>query len=145
MSRRSLSLFAGVLAFIALLWPKSPPRTSASSFEGSRSRMGMDREAKRTDITIEAVKQQITLASAIIGAIVALANKHDPIWQVLPYALAPFALSVIGGIFALLTIPFALYGEGDPFAAREVRVAGVLQAVLFCVGIVLMVALLAIC
>lgn len=123
---------------------KSTPRQALEAKSGAvRSSAPMDRESKRIDITIEAVKQQITLASAIIGALVALASKHDPVWALLPYALAPFALSVIGGIFALLTIPFALYGDGDPFAARGVRFAGVFQAALFCVGIVLLVVVLA--
>jgi len=102
----------------------------------------MDREEKRLEITLEAVKQQLTLASGIVAGVVALGNDKAGFWHLIPWALTPFVLSILGGAFVLLTLPMALYGTGDPLAARGVRVAGVLQLATFIIGIIALVAVI---
>ena len=65
---------------------------------------------------------------------IALANTQDPFWSVLPIGLAPFVLSLICGLLVMLSIPYWLYGTGDPLARSGVRIAGIIQAFSFLLG-----------
>ena len=104
----------------------------------------MNREEKRLDIAIEAVKQQITLATAIIGASLAFSNqlsgaKQGKIWNLLPIAFAPLTVSIICGVLALMSISYYLNKEGDPLSQKGVQKLGIFQNAAFLISIVLMV------
>lgn len=104
----------------------------------------MEREEKRLDIALEAIKQQITLATAIIGASLAFSNQlkgasQGRIWALLPFAFAPLGLSVIAGVLTLMGIAYNLGHAGDPLASPGVRLLGVLQNAAFLLAVVLMV------
>lgn len=104
----------------------------------------MNREEKRLDLAVEAVKQQITLATAIIGASLAFSSqlsgaRQGRIWNLLPIAFAPLAVSIVCGVLALMSIAFYLSKQGDPLEKRSVRQLGVVQNLGFLLAIVLMV------
>jgi hypothetical protein len=108
----------------------------------------VDREEKRLDLATEAIKQQITLATAIIGATVAFSGqltgiKQGKIWNLLPLAFAPLALSIICGVLALMSIAFHLAKEGDPLGKTGVRRLGMAQNVTFLLAMVMMVFIVA--
>src|SRR5574341_23256 len=107
----------------------------------------MDREEKRLDIALEAIKQQITLATGILGATLAFSNqlkdaRQGRMWKLLPYAFTPLAVSIICGVFALMSISYHLRKEDDPLAQGNVRAAGVLQNTTFLIAIVAMVVII---
>ena len=109
----------------------------------------MDRAEKRLDIALEAIKQQITLATGILGATLAFSHqlteaRQGRVWKLLPYAFTPLAVSIICGVFALMSISYHLRENHDPLTQSNVRVAGVLQNVTFLIAIVAMVIVIAI-
>jgi hypothetical protein len=92
----------------------------------------MDAAEKRLEIAVEAVKQQITLATAILAALLALSDKVKPtIVPQLWIALVPLSFSVLMGVLVLLSISFYLAPRQDPFQERGVRVLGTLQCLSF--------------
>jgi hypothetical protein len=106
------------------------------------------REEKRLDIAVESVKQQITLATAIIGASLAFSGqltevKKGKIWALLPLAFTPLALSIICGILLLMSISFYLGTDQDPLQQKLVRRLGILQNATFIISIILMVIVIA--
>jgi hypothetical protein len=108
----------------------------------------MNREEKRLDLAVEAVKQQITLATAIIGASLAFSSqlsgvKQGKIWDLLPFAFAPLALSIICGVLALMSIAFHLSKDGDPLNKRGVRQLGMVQNLGFLLSVIIMVFIVA--
>lgn len=108
----------------------------------------MDRAEKRLEITLEAVKQQITLAAGIIGATLAFSGqvtgaRQGRIWDLLPYAFAPLALSIISGVLALMSIAYHLRGQKDPLAQSGVRLSGIVQNLAFLIAIVAMILVIA--
>lgn len=99
----------------------------------------MDRDQKRLDLATEAVKQQITLATAIIGATLAFSEKVTGATQdLLALVFAPLVLSVISGVLTLMSISYHLKGSGDPLSPWRVRILGVTQNLGFLLAIVLM-------
>ena len=108
----------------------------------------MDRAEKRLDLAVEAIKQQITLATGILGATLAFSNqvtgiRQGHVWGLLPYAFTPLAVSIICGVVALMGIAFHLRGEKDPLSQSNVRWAGMLQNVSFLIAVVAMVVVIA--
>jgi len=109
----------------------------------------MDRAEKRLDIALEAIKQQITLATGILGATLAFSHqlteaRQGHVWKLLPYAFAPLAVSIICGVFALMSISYHLKKNDDPLAQSNVRLAGIFQNITFLIAIVGMVVVIAI-
>ncbi|NEP19723.1 MAG: hypothetical protein F6J97_23015 [Leptolyngbya sp. SIO4C1] len=109
----------------------------------------MNRQEKGLDLAVESVRQQITLASAIIAATLAFSDQlqdtmQGRVWTMLPYAFAPLALSIICGVLALMSISFHLCKNRDPMPQSEVRLFGVCQNLSFMlsvIGLVLIVAI----
>lgn len=92
----------------------------------------MDPVEKRVDIAVEAVKQQITLATAILAALLALSEKIKPsIVSQLWLALVPLSFSILMGVLALLSISFYMAPSTDPFRQTGVRILGSLQCLSF--------------
>jgi hypothetical protein len=108
----------------------------------------MGRAEKRLDIALEAVKQQIGLATAIIGVTLAFSDqltdaRQGQVWKLLPYAVAPLAVSVVCGVFTLMSIAYHLRGQADPLGHRDVRISGVSQNITFLFAVVAMVYVIA--
>lgn len=108
----------------------------------------MNRPEKRLEIALEAIKQQITLATGILGVTLAFSDqvtgaRQGRVWSLLPYAFAPLAVSIICGVYSLMSISYHLRGEKDPLVQGGVRVAGILQNVTFLIAIVAMVVVIA--
>ena len=106
------------------------------------------REEKRLDLAVESVKQQITLATAIIGASLAFSGqltevKKGKIWALLPFAFAPLALSIICGVLLLMSISFYLGTEQDPLQQNLVKRLGMVQNAAFILSVILMVIVIA--
>src|ERR1700747_2459138 len=104
----------------------------------------MEKNEKKLDLTTEAVKQQITLASATITFVLAFAkNIADatgrPLWKYVPWALAPFALAVAFGVVVLMSLAYYLPKMDDAVKARPVRILGALQNLSFITATVIMV------
>lgn len=108
----------------------------------------MDREEQRLELATESVKQQITLATAIIGATLAFSGqlsgaRQGAIWDLLPVAFVPLAVSIVCGVLTLMSLAFHLGKDGDPLATKDVRVLGALQNAVFMVSVLLMVGIIA--
>jgi hypothetical protein len=108
----------------------------------------MDKLEKRTDLAIESVKQQITLATAIIGASIAFSDqlsgaRGGKIWSLLPFVLTPLAISIVCGVLLLMSISFYLGTDDDPLTQKPVRGLGMAQNAAFILSIVLMVGAIA--
>ena len=108
----------------------------------------MDRLEKRLEIAVEAVTQQITLATGIIGATLAFSDqvtgaRQGKVWELLPYAFAPLAFSIICGVLSLMAIAFHLRASPDPLSETGVRLSGALQNLMFVIAIVGMVFVIA--
>lgn len=105
----------------------------------------MDNKEKAVDTASESIKQQITIASAVIGGTVAFASSLNeaavvPIWRQLPWALIPLVLAVAFGVAALQCLAFELKAENPtPLSASMVRCFGVLQNIAFVVGFIALV------
>jgi hypothetical protein len=104
----------------------------------------MDREEKRLEVALDVIRQQIALATAIIGAVVAFADPiakagDGKLWRMLPWALTPLVVSIVLGVIALMGIGFHLKRPGDPLAKRGVRLSGMVQNVSFLVAMILLV------
>ena len=103
----------------------------------------MDPVEKRVDIAVEAVKQQITLATAILAALLAFSEKVKPaIVGQLWLALAPLSLSILTGVLVLLSISFYMTPSTDPFRQVGVRVLGSVQCLSFLASVFVMVYLI---
>ena len=104
----------------------------------------MSTAEKALETALEAVKQQITLATAVIGAALAFSDQLTTLRQqalltLLPWAFGLLGLSVIFGIFALMAISFELRrGKSDPFGVKGVRLSGGLQNVTFMIAMALL-------
>lgn len=103
----------------------------------------MDAKEKQLEIAVNAVEQQITLATVIIGACLALSDqltgvKQGRVWDLLPIAFAPLAASVVFGILLLQSISFDLGKEREPFKQGLVRGFGIAQNVTFMLSVCLM-------
>ncbi len=94
----------------------------------------MDREEKRFDIAMEAVKQQIALASVIITVLSALLVSKEATFQI-SASFFLFLACILSGVVLLMTIPYVLYSKDDPFGSTSVRVLGAVQSLLFFIGI----------
>ena len=108
----------------------------------------LDHMEKRLDIATEAVKQQIALATGIIGATLAFTDqvktvRQGGVWDMLPYAFAPLAASIVCGVFTLMSIAYHLKNGGDPLTHRDVRIVGVLQNITFLGAVIAMVFVIA--
>jgi len=101
-------------------------------------------EEKAVETALEAIKQQITLSSAVVGGTVAFASSLkeasvQSIWEQLPWALVPFAIAIVFGVIALQSISFELKEGRLPFGSRIVRVSGIIQNLSFLWGFVALV------
>lgn len=99
---------------------------------------------KAVDLASESIKQQITIAAAIIGGTIAFAGnlkeaEVQAIWHKLPPALTMFGLVVLFGVIALQSLAWELKENADPFKAFLVRYCGALQNILFVGGFVALV------
>ncbi len=96
------------------------------------------------ETALEAVKQQITLATAVVGAALAFTDQIDTLKRqaalsALPWAFGLLGGSVIFGIMALMAISYQLRrGKTDPFAVGGVRLAGASQNLSFMLAIALL-------
>lgn len=102
------------------------------------------RQEKRLDLAVESVKQQITLATAVIGASLAFSGQlkgvsQGKVWDLLPIAFAPLAFSIVCGVLLLMSISFYLGTEADPLQQSTVRKLGVAQNAAFILSVILMV------
>ena len=104
----------------------------------------MSTAEKALETALEAVKQQITLATAVIGAALAFSDQlgvlqQQAVLSVLPWAFGLLGGSVIFGIFALMAISYELRrGKADPFGVKGVRLSGGLQNVTFMIAMALL-------
>ena len=96
----------------------------------------MDKEEKRTDIAVEAVKQQITISAAVIAFVATLAGSDTALRNNIEWVIVPFLISICSGVFALLSISWGLYSDDDTFSLGMVRLFGTLQAMVFIIGLV---------
>ena len=104
----------------------------------------MDRDEKQIDLAKEAITQQITLATALVGAVIAFADSikdvaQGAIWVRLPLALVPLGISVVCGVLALQAIAFCVTGSGRPLSKWSVRICGIVQNVSFLLEICVLV------
>ncbi len=96
---------------------------------------------KAFETALEAVKQQITLATAVVGAALAFTDQIDALKRqaalsALPWAFGLLGSSVIFGIIALMAISYQLRGgKTDPFGVGGVRLAGACQNLSFMIAI----------
>jgi hypothetical protein len=109
----------------------------------------MDLKEKQLDFAKEAITQQITLATAVIGASLAFSDQiakvqEGRIWELLPYSFAPLALSIVAGVLALLALSYELGKGADPFRRSGVRLLGVIQNFMFLASMVGMVIIIAV-
>lgn len=104
-----------------------------------------DRNRQRLDIALEAIKQQITLSTAIVAAMLAfsgeIAKNSGFVWGLMLFVLVPFGACIVIGVLALMSISYHLEGEDDPLTAPLVRCFGMLQNVFFIVGVIAMIVL----
>src|SRR5262245_16225308 len=101
----------------------------------------MDLVEKGLETATEAVKQQITIASAVIGGTIAFAGSlkeesMKPIWSQLPWALVAFAVVIAAGIVALQSIAYELKQGRNPYKAIVVRGSGIVQNLAFLWGFI---------
>jgi hypothetical protein len=108
----------------------------------------MDKEhEKQLDIAVESVKQQITLASALLAAALAFANQlkdglQTRAWSRLPWIAAPLALAIVFGVLCLMSLSYYLTRSVNPMGERGVRLLGGLQNLSFIAAALLSVWLL---
>lgn len=95
----------------------------------------MDKEEKRIEIAVDAVKQQITISAAVIAFVATLAGTGSDLREKLAWVMVPLLISITCGVFTLLAIPWALYSDHDPFSQVIVRAFGVIQPMAFIVGL----------
>jgi hypothetical protein len=109
----------------------------------------MDQVEKRLDIACNAIEQQITLATALLGVALAFSDqlsaaRQGRVWELLPWAFVPLAVSISSGVLALMSISYHLRDDSDPIAQRDVRIAGIVQNATFLLSIILVVGVIAI-
>jgi hypothetical protein len=95
---------------------------------------------KALEAGLEAVKQQITLATALIGAALAFTDqidalKHHDVRSMLPWGFGLLGVSVISGVLVLMAISYELRGGRDPFGGKRVRLLGALQNLAFMIAV----------
>lgn len=98
------------------------------------------------DLAVEAAKQQITLATAILGGSLAFTDQLSSlaIWARLPWVYAPLAVSIVAGVLTIMALADSLRrGEEKPLSARSVRVGGAVQNASFMFSVVALAYLLA--
>lgn len=98
-------------------------------------------ERKSLDVAIELVKQQITLASVLVGLALTFSNnyKNAPTEAILKLSILCLVLSFVAGIMAISIISSVIArNKRDITKHRTVRPLGVLQGIAFVSGVLLM-------
>lgn len=105
---------------------------------------------KSVNLVIEAVKQELNLASAIIAASAIVSGNENYTLEGFKLSLGFLFTSILAGIFTLLTLAFAIgrssnqtqircssnqTQEYNPLNQNPVRISGSLQSILFLIGI----------
>lgn len=120
--------------------PENNGTLTSSAEPSALGEWQQERRGKMVDISIEAIKQQITLATVIIGALLTFVEKINAAdRQNLPFALVPLALTIVFGIVALQSIAYHIEDSSGPFNKPTVRFAGIAQNISFIVAVVGMV------
>ncbi len=93
------------------------------------------RVERKTDLTVEVIKQQIALSTVVIGAVAAF-KATEALKGGLRGPLVALAFTVLFGVVALMCIAGSMRSQDDPTLARHVCWFGMLQNAAFLVGVI---------
>ena len=95
---------------------------------------------KVLELAVEAVKQQIALATVIIGALLAFVEKiNSSAASDLPWVLVPLALTAILGVIILQAMSWYADDATGPLDKPLVRILGIGQNLAFVIAVIAMV------